>query len=316
MMETRIAPVHLSGYQARDYEIVDYEMYRLGDTGLSFRGPAPATLDPGSYFACIGAAQTLGCFCQRPFPDLLADELGLPALNLGYGGAGPEFFATQEALLPYLNNARFVVLQVMSARSQSNSYYQCDGLEYVTLRESGQKMGAAAAFTKLLAGSPRIAGLPGWPRGWRKLAALAARPEARRIVDEIRTAWVESSLQLLEKITVPVVLLWISKRPPAYTESYATAHRLFGEFPHLVTPEMLAPIRERSAAYVECITSRGSPQPLFSRFTGEPVSVNPSNDRPDLAVKPWTENGYYPSPEMHEDAAAQLEAFCRDLLDM
>ena len=42
----------------------------------------------------------------------------------------PEFFLNQEALLPYLNRARFVVLQVMSGRSQSNSYYACDGLEY------------------------------------------------------------------------------------------------------------------------------------------------------------------------------------------
>src|SRR5690606_20333234 len=85
---------HLSGYQARDYDIVDYRMYELPGTRLWFRGPMP-DLEAGRYFTCIGAAQTFGCFCSQPFPDLLAQKLGLPSLNLGYGGAGPEFFARQ-----------------------------------------------------------------------------------------------------------------------------------------------------------------------------------------------------------------------------
>ena len=39
------------------------------------------------------------------------------------------------------------------------------------------------------------------------------------------------------------------------------------------------------AAFVECVSDRGSPQPLFSRFTGPPVTVDPADDRPDLAVE-------------------------------
>ena len=122
------AGIHLSGYQVRDHEVVDYRMTRLPGTGLMFRGPLPPTLEAGSYFAAVGAGQTFGCLCEAPYPALLAEELGLPSLNLGYGGAGPEFFLRQEALLPYLNRARFVVLQVMSGRSQSNSHYACNGL--------------------------------------------------------------------------------------------------------------------------------------------------------------------------------------------
>jgi hypothetical protein len=67
------------------------------------------------------------------------------------------------------------------------------------------------------------------------------------------------------------------------------------------------------AAYAECVSLRGSPQPLVSRFTGRPVTVNPADDRLDLAVKPWAENRYYPSPEMHEDAARTLQAVCAEL---
>ena len=65
--------------------------------------------------------------------------------------------------------------------------------------------------------------------------------------------------------------------------------------------------------YVECVSSRGSPQPLIDRFTGRPTTIDTSDDRPDF-TDVWTHNAYYPSPEMHQDAAARLEPLCRRLL--
>ncbi|MEM7462878.1 MAG: DUF6473 family protein [Pseudomonadota bacterium] len=299
--------IHLSGYQARDYEVIDYHMGVLPETGLQFRGPFPdAVFNGGEYFACIGAAQTLGCFCEKAYPDLVAQEIGVPALNLGYGGAGPEFFLKQDRLLPYLNRARFVIMQVMSARSQSNMLYECDGLEYVRLHRGGRRMGAGAAFAELLRGPEAIRNLPLPFRVRRKLANLAAQPRARSIVKNLRDAWVKSSLDLITRIEVPVILLWFSKRMPGYQERYSTHSQLFGEFPHMVTPKMLAQLRPEVAAYTEVVTSAGSPQPLFSRFTHNRITVNPANDRPDLVSKPWSENLYYPSPEMHRDAAKGL----------
>lgn len=301
--------VHVPGYQARDFEVVDYRMSELAGTGLAFRGPFPDTLgEPGSYFACLGAAQTLGCFCEHPYPSLVAREIGLPALNLGYGGAGPEFFVRQEALLPYINRARFVVLQVMSARSQSNSYYECGGLEYVTLRDGGRRLGAYNAFDELVRGPRFVQRLPLPPRIRRTVANALLRPDPRvpGLVAELQEAWLASCLTLLERITVPVVLLWFSRRAPAYTQRYGTAVMTLGEFPHLVNEAMLARLRPACAGYAECVTVRGSPQTLYSRFTGEPTSVRPSDDRKDLDRDRWRKNGYYPSPEMHEDAAAAL----------
>ena len=58
--------VHLSGYQNRDREIVDYQMYELSGTGLQFRGPEHRI--GHKYIAFVGAAQTFGCFCEHPFP--------------------------------------------------------------------------------------------------------------------------------------------------------------------------------------------------------------------------------------------------------
>lgn len=87
-----VAQDHLPSYQERDYEVVDYQMFPLESTNLRFRGPQPQRLETGNYFTCIGAAQTLGCFCENPFPTLLQEQLDITTLNLGYGGAGPYFF--------------------------------------------------------------------------------------------------------------------------------------------------------------------------------------------------------------------------------
>lgn len=306
--------VHLSGYQRRDIDIVDYQMYDLQDTGLSFRGPVPADLSPGSYFVCLGAAQTFGCFCQDPYPAQLEKALGLPALNLGYGGAGPEFFAQQKSLLPLIKNARFVVLQVMSGRSQSNPYYECGGLEYVTRRADGKRMGALEAYKELMSG-PSLGGeLPIIGRYARALSRRLAVGETRRVVEDARAQWVANFQALCDEITVPKVLFWFSKRKPAYQESYKSVFKLFNEYPQLVDDKMTDAVKAHCDHYVECVSERGSPQPLFHKDTGEPAIVHTGNDREDLKGEPWTHNKYYPSPQMHDDAFAALEPVCRDLL--
>lgn len=309
---------HLSGYQRRDAEVVDYRMYELAGTRLSFRGPPPDTLASGNYFTCLGAAQTFGCFCERPYPSLLAEQLGLPVLNLGYGGAGPEFFDRHESLDAHINRGKFLVLQVMSGRSQSNSLFACRGLELLTRRSDGAALGAYDAYWDLLHGVPSAKDHALWRRVLRRalpklvLPRLCAAPRLRRVVRETRHGWVESYARFLSRVEVPVVLFWFSKRTPAYAEQFSDPSVLFGEFPHLVNDDMVARLRPRCEAYVECVTQRGSPQPLRSRFTGAPVTVDPALDRADLGGHaPWTHNEYYPSPEMHEDAAAALLPACQ-----
>ena len=118
------------GYADPDWEVVDYQMYcldsevidRQTNTVLLLRGPKPQNLESGEYFVCIGAAQTFGRFCERPYPTLLQERLGLQALNLGRRGAGPSFFSKEnDKLLGYINGARFAVIQVMAGRSEGNS---------------------------------------------------------------------------------------------------------------------------------------------------------------------------------------------------
>jgi hypothetical protein len=297
---------HLSGYQSRDEEVVDYQMCELPGTGLSFRGPQPVSLDAGTYFSCIGAAQTFGCFCERPFPVLLAQRYGLPALNLGYGGAGPFFFLRHPPLLRYLNRSRFVVVQVMSGRSEDNSLFQSGGLEYLVRRRDGRRFSAAAAWHSVLEGNYYWNKLPVGKQLARRICRARGRRQAQRLVSENRRNWCRSYRQLLAAIECPKVLFWFSKRSPDLVDDFSDVNTLFNEFPHLVTRAMVESLRDACDLYVECVTQRGSPQPLISRHTGLPCTVDLSKDRDDFAGIVWTHNPYYPSPQMHEDAADAL----------
>jgi hypothetical protein len=81
---------------------------------------------------------------------------------------------------------------------------------------------------------------------------------------------------------------------------------LFGAYPQLVTAGMMNRLRKMGDRSVECISRRGLPQPLIDRFTGKRTAV-----LDPWTSAPWKENWYYPSPEMHEDAADALEPICR-----
>uniref|UniRef100_UPI0030EBEA55 hypothetical protein n=1 Tax=Rhizorhabdus argentea TaxID=1387174 RepID=UPI0030EBEA55 len=58
--------------------------------------------------------------------------------------------------------------------------------------------------------------------------------------------------------------------------------------------------------YVECRSTRNYGYQLVSRFTGEPVEVDGGSMAAYSEGVKWSTNHYYPSPEMHEDAADAL----------
>jgi hypothetical protein len=293
------------GYQTRDAAIVDYQLWQATDGGRWLRGPRPEGLEPGSYFACVGAAQTFGCFTEQPWPSLLSQQLNLPVLNLGQAGAGPALFRTP-ALLQLLRGARFVVYQVMSGRSADCSLFQSGGQERLTLPD-GRELGAGAAWAELLHADLRGITNPilrGLKNRW---LAQFGRSHVRRLVAETQANWTAEFQRLIEEVNRPSALLWFSKRPPQYQPRYHSLAALFGEFPQLVDAAMVQKVMGRAQHYVECVTSRGSPQLLKTPV--RPADAGTGEPR-DLL---WTHNSYYPSPEMHEDAAAALLATCQAL---
>jgi Domain of unknown function (DUF6473) len=302
-------------YQPRDYEIVDYERFYVDGCNIPFRGPAfnPFKAAPNSYFTCLGAVQTYGAWCERPFPALLGEAIGLPALNLAVGGVGPGFYTLNERLIEAMNRGRFVILQCMAARHAGNSRFAPDGfVEFVIDKRVGDS-------------------IPSWA-GWKRV--IVEEPEnALRYVEETRCAWIEVSLQLLARIRVPVIFFYFSRRPAEYQIDFTAieAQReqlrrgidsgpfvdgLMGDFPHLVDGRCVREVAAACAGYAECLSARGMGQALLSRFTGRPIGELEHSALGDEFVKlpRMSHNTYYPSSQMHEDARDALLPAARKLL--
>lgn len=314
----------MPGYVLRDWEVTDYQCHELSGTGLWFRGPAPGRLETGRYFTAIGAAQTFGCFCDNPYPTLLEKRLGVPALNLGYSGAGPGFYLNYNEVIRAINDSAFCIVQVMSGRSTSNSRLDNpEGLAYGRRRSDGTPATAEQVFEEAI--TRELARIPLLPRR-AKNAVLKTLglplPAVQRLATESRQDWVESYKKLLGAIRVPKILFWFSARTPDYRQRYHRQGQLLGRYPQLIDAVTLNRVKPLADAYVECVSERGSPQPLVSRFTGKPVTVSLEADKKPLAGEKtaslyqgvWHENRYYPSPEMQEDAAKSLEAPCLEIL--
>lgn len=284
----------MNEYQARDAELIDYQLYVV--PGLSihphggvFRGPM---VRGARYIACVGAAQTFGRFAHQPFSTLLSDQLGLEVMNLGSGGAGPTFFTSSDALLSYINDAQLAIVQVLSARSVSNSLFRIKFHgAWGTRLADGVDMSSTDFFSNL----------------------LQERPDAvRDVVEETRANYVAAMSSLLNAISVPTVLLWFSTRRPDYREEYRLpVEKLFGPFPQLVNGEMIRALAGQADAYVECVSSIGLPQQLLGR-NGRKARVA-TRVSPEKTVY-TSENSYYPSPEMHRDATRVLVPACLKLL--
>ena len=279
-------------YQKRDYEVVDYQEYHLpGIDDAPLRGPEP-DLSSGNYFSCAGAAQTHGIFVEMPYPALLAELLHLQALNLGQPAAGPGYFANEPEMIELINNGKFIVLQVMAARMESNRYYEAIGYrETLRDRQTGEL----------------LAGFQAWPRIFRDHAS-----ELAEIIGDCRDNWSGNYRKLIRQINVPIVLLWISHERH-YEETIELDNEfgddgsaMYQKFPQLVDKTCVEPLIDLCAGFAICNSTRGAGHELKSRFTGESVNLDSGLIHPHFKNTSLTHNHYYPSPEIHEDAAAEI----------
>lgn len=297
---------YLPEYQTRDIDILDYHEFTVAGCPARFRGPGidPFTAAPGSFFSCLGAAQTYGCFIEKPFPQLLAERTGLSSLNLSVGGAGPGFYLQYPSLIEAMNRGSFVVLQCMAARHESNSRFEADGyVEYVRDRQRGDSVDSGTA--------------------WRRIIDEEIN-KAPQYVAETRASWLATMQQLVDAITVPVVFFWFSRRERDYEidweairEQKARRDRgeftghfidgLSGDFPHYVD----GPTARGAAAMCDgeatCLSRRGMGATLINRHTGKPIDpADYAGAGPEFQALRAGRNLYYPSIEMHEDAAEAL----------
>jgi LPS sulfotransferase NodH len=261
----------------------DYALHRIpGLGGTNFRGP-PVDLDR-PFIAFVGAAQTFGRFSHTPFPSIMGERLGLPVLNLGVGGAGPRHFNRME-YLEILNKAELVVAQVLSGRSSS-----------CTLFDNSRKGG--------MDGIVPFASQPmGVDDFYCHVSREFGQDAVQYAVKEMREDYLATFEKLLNAINPPKILLWLSSREPQYTEDYAKVpHGLYSGFPQLVNGQMVEELKLSCEAYVECISQAGLPQQLWAGDESMKGAVSRNG---------MVENQYYPSPEMHAEAADRLEWACR-----
>ncbi|MCA8949712.1 MAG: hypothetical protein KDE27_09430 [Planctomycetes bacterium] len=271
-------------YQRLDAPQFDYELFEIDGLPHAFRGPAIDFDRP--YVACIGAAQTFGRFAPTPFSALLAGALDIQVLNLAIGGSGPALYRKPD-LLRLLQGAHLVVAQVLSGRSVGNSEFRTEGgVEGVALRT-----GERTRQEPLLAGFLRT----------------EAPAFVERLVAETRANYVAEYRELFAAIGRPTVLFWFSVRRPDYVTGFGSMRELVGGFPQLVDGPTLSAVRGHASGYVECVSRRGLPQRLWPAAT----AVEGTRRGDDGCLY----NDYYPTPAMHEDAAAALLPACRAALE-
>jgi hypothetical protein len=281
---------HFADYSLRDHEIVDYQFYQLPQLpGIGFRGPQlpDGALESGNFFTAIGAAQTVGVYIEKPYPQLLSERIGLPALNLGLGGASPSFYADHPQLLELANRGKFVILQVMTARTQPNSRLESVSVTLLRDVQSGQIDTSEALWTRIM---------------------QEQREQLPRYVEESLASWRDDYARLIAQIKVPVIWFYFAHKPENETTNFdaKTVQELYGSFPQFVDMGNVRKVGELCADYAECRSSRNINHELRSRFTGAVVEVDYGDIHPSARGMKFTRNPYYPSAEMHQDAMAAL----------
>ncbi len=288
------------GYQVRDFKFIDYDLYSLKDSSTDksfvFRGPPPSTLEKGLYFSSLGAAFTYGCYTQKPYTQLLSDLFNFSSINLGTEGAGPSYFIREDNkfLLDLVNGSRFAVISFMSAKSCSNSLFKVspESQEKISFFNQEHYQPAHKLYQWLLENKDE--------------------DFVRNIVQETRNKYVEDFVSLLKSIKVPKILIWFSKGLPNYQESYTNdVWKLFGDFPQLVNSAMVDEVKLYCDDYIECVTSKETPQVLLNRFESLLDSVKKD---PAYGYSSSNYNLYYATPEMHIDAANFLISPCSKYL--
>ena len=280
---SRLDRHYIAQYQSYDFEIADYKMFAFGKrSGQLFRGPKPSTADlaSGNYFTVFGAAQLLGRYHRTTFCDRLSDALGVPFLNLSYGGAGPEFYSGNEEMIIAANNGKALVLQVMSGRSVGCEEYP--GMRMTARAGSGDVPEDRRALLNRIWGDDRA--------------------EALRLVRKWQPIYLAAMQALMARITVPIFLVWISDRSPGgWTAEVIAETADFGSFPQLVDAGMVQTLVAGAHQYIELPPD---PQPEFkltSRLTGKNCPFF------------WPEgtmgftNKYYPSEQPQIDLAVALQ---------
>jgi hypothetical protein len=262
----------------------DYNLINL-ESDFMCRGPMPNE----KYFLCIGSAQTFGRYVSEPYPYLLSKKIHLSSLNFGFAGVGPKYHINLPIIEKYIKKAKFVIVQVMSARSEANSLFDCNG-ENIGIFEN-RKITPLEFWNHMIQNNIN---------------------KINDLVKETRENYIDNMKNLLKIIPKnKSILFWFSTRKPKYIESNKSLKQLWEAHPQLVNHNMINKLKELCGKYIECVPERGLPNKIIQskeKFLSEYYPNHPN------ANSIQTHNYFYPSQEMHYDAVNTLTPFCDSLL--
>lgn len=225
---------------------LDYLPCRYGRCKTLFRGPKRRLDAP--FAAYLGGAETYGRFIAHPYPAILEERLGLGAVNLGWANAGVDAFLGDPDLLQVVGQARVAVIRLPGVQNMSNRFYS------VHPRRNDRFVQASTLLQTVY----REVDFTEFHFTRHLLGALHERaPERFALLrEELQSAWVARMGQLLDRIPVPVVLLWFAATPPPRA---AGAEGLDLEVdPLFVTDQMIEALRPRVNALVQVVPSEAA----------------------------------------------------------
>ncbi|CAN1527473.1 hypothetical protein MCERE10_02061 [Burkholderiaceae bacterium] len=272
------------GYQAVDAAFIDYELWSPPGLGCKLRGPQ-FDINSNDYFSVVGAAQTFGRFCQKPYPMIISEKIGLKCLNIGMSGAGPSFFSKSEGAIELINKSKFCIVQVLSGRSIANSIFEL-GKNHGQVKNKEDNTDfefSEFAYSKLLKYKNKF-----------YLEALRS---------ENRYNYVLEMIELLSLINVPKIFFYFSDRDLDYKEDISNIGNYWGSFPHFINSDVIKILKKYVDEYIESTIRVGLPQAIFDN-AGMPCLIWDEKVFP--SVKFRYHNNYYPSPEMHAAASSSL----------
>lgn len=213
---------------------LDYLPCRYGKSKLLFRGPRKKM--EGDYVAVIGGTETYGKFVERPFTDLVEDEIGTSSINFGCVNAGPDVFLNEPVLLEACSKARVTVIQAMGAQNMSNRFYA------VHPRRNDRFLKASVLLKTVF----REVDFTDFHFTRHMLSTLKKLSEERfaLVEDELKEAWKARMQVMLEKIQGKTVVLWID-------DSNSEGESDLGRDPLFVDREMIEAIRPYCTKVVE-----------------------------------------------------------------
>lgn len=236
----------------------------IPDAGVCAGGAAPGGIDrlPGSRLAfrapllflghghagqrtrlvALGGAETFGACVDRPWPALLAQILGFEVCNLGAINAGAEALARDPVLPDACRGAAAVILQIGGAHQVSNPFYRVH--PWRNDRIVAPEPALCALYPELdfaeFAFSRHLL---------RRLRDVGPRRFAT-VCEVLQAAWLRRMQAITARIPAPVVLLWMSDRPPdAVPEGLPLRDPLF------VTRAMVDHLGAPAITTVECVAA-------------------------------------------------------------